>query len=180
LFLDGWREARYMRAFAREYFLMSTYSAKASEIKKKWVVIDAEGLVVGRLATIIATRLRGKHKPTYTPHLDCGDNVIVVNAEKILLTGNKLKDKVYHWHTGYIGGIKERTPEQFLNGRTPTRVVEKAVQRMLPRGPLGKHQLANLRVYAGPEHPHEAQQPEKLDVANMNPKNTNYRKAKAS
>jgi large subunit ribosomal protein L13 len=159
---------------------MSTYSAKASEIKKKWVVIDADGLVVGRLATIIATRLRGKHKPTYTPHLDCGDNVIVVNAEKILLTGNKLKDKVYHWHTGYIGGIKERTPEQFLNGRTPTRVVEKAVQRMLPRGPLGKHQLANLRVYAGPEHPHEAQQPEKLDVAKMNPKNTNYRKAKAS
>ena len=159
---------------------MSTYSAKASEIKKKWVLIDAEGLVVGRLATIIATRLRGKHKPTYTPNLDCGDNVIVVNAEKIVLTGNKLKDKVYHWHTGYIGGIKERTPSQFLTGRTPTRVVEKAVQRMLPRGPLGKHQFANLRVYAGPDHPHEAQQPEKLDVGSMNPKNTNYKKAKAS
>jgi large subunit ribosomal protein L13 len=114
---------------------MQTYSAKASEIEKKWVLIDAEGLVVGRLATVIATRLRGKHKPTYTPHLDCGDNVIVINAEKIILTGNKAKDKVYHWHTGYIGGIKERTPEKFLSGRTPTRVVEKAVERMLPRGP---------------------------------------------
>jgi large subunit ribosomal protein L13 len=158
---------------------MSTYSAKASDIKKKWVLIDAEGLVVGRLATIIAMRLRGKHKPTYTPHMDCGDNVIVINAEKVLLTGNKAKDKVYHWHTGYIGGIKERTPAQFLSGRTPERVVENAVQRMLPRGPLGKHQFANLRVFAGPNHPHEAQQPEKLDIAKMNPKNTNYRQAKA-
>ena len=157
---------------------MTTYSAKASEIEKKWFVIDAEGLVVGRLATIVAMRLRGKHKPTYTPHLDCGDNVIIVNAEKILLTGNKLKDKVYYWHTGYIGGIKERTPEKFLSGRTPTRVVEKAIQRMLPRGPLGRRQMSNLRVYAGPAHPHEAQQPEKLDVAAMSPKNTNY-KAKA-
>ena len=159
---------------------MQTYSAKASEIQKKWVVIDAEGLVVGRLAAIIATRLRGKHKPTYTPHLDCGDNVIVVNAEKILFTGKKMTDKKYYWHTGYIGGIKDRTPEKFLTGKTPERVVELAVKRMLPRGPLGKHQFANLRVYAGPAHPHEAQQPEALDVAAMNPKNTNYRKAKAS
>jgi large subunit ribosomal protein L13 len=158
---------------------MQTYSAKASEIKKKWVVIDAAGLVVGRLATIVAVRLRGKHKPMYTPHLDCGDNVIVVNAEKVLLTGNKLKDKIYYWHTGYIGGIKERTPEKFLTGKTPTRVVEKAIQRMLPRGPLGRQQMSNLRVYAGPAHPHEAQQPETLDVAGMSPKNTNYRKAKA-
>jgi large subunit ribosomal protein L13 len=158
---------------------MPTYSAKASEIQKKWVLIDAEGLVLGRLATLVAMRLRGKHKPTYTPHMDCGDNVIVINAEKVLLTGNKLRDKVYHWHTGYIGGIKERTPAQFLSGRTPERVVEKAVQRMLPRGPLPKHQFANLRVYAGPDHPHEAQQPEKLDIAAMNPKNTNYRQAKA-
>ena len=157
---------------------MQTYSAKASEIEKKWWLIDAEGLVVGRLATIVAMRLRGKHKPTYTPHLDCGDNVIIVNAEKILLTGNKLKDKVYYWHTGYIGGIKERTPEKFLSGRTPTRVVEKAIQRMLPRGPLGRRQMSNLRVYAGPSHPHEAQQPETLDVGAMSPKNTNY-KAKA-
>jgi len=158
---------------------MSTYSAKASEIKKKWVLIDAEGLVVGRLASVIATRLRGKHKPTYTPHLDCGDNVIVINAEKVVLTGNKIKDKVYHWHTGYIGGIKERTPEKFLKGKTPQRVVEKAVQRMLPRGPLGRNQFGNLRVYAGPDHPHAAQQPEVLDVAAMNPKNTNYRKVEA-
>ncbi len=159
---------------------MQTYSAKASEIQKKWVVIDAEGLVVGRLAAIIATRLRGKHKPTYTPHMDCGDNVIVVNAEKIVFTGNKMTDKKYYWHTGYIGGIKDRTPEKFLTGKTPERVVELAVKRMLPRGPLGKHQFANLRVYAGPEHPHAAQQPEALDVAAMNPKNTNYRKVKAS
>jgi len=158
---------------------MQTYSAKASEIQKKWVLIDAEGLVVGRLATIVATRLRGKHKASYTPHMDCGDNVIVVNADKVLLTGSKLTDKVYHWHTGYIGGIKERTPGEFLTGKTPERVVEKAVQRMLPRGPLGKKQFANLRVYAGPEHPHAAQQPETLDIAAMNPKNNNYRKAKA-
>ncbi len=158
---------------------MQTYSAKASEIDKKWILIDAEGLVVGRLAAIIATRLRGKHKPTYTPHMDCGDNVVVVNAEKIILTGNKMKNKKYYWHTGFPGGIKERTPEKYLSGKTPTRVVEKAVQRMLPRGPLGRQQFSNLRVYVGPEHPHEAQKPETLDVAGLNPKNTNYRKAKA-
>jgi large subunit ribosomal protein L13 len=158
---------------------MQTYSAKASEIQKKWVVIDGEGLVVGRLAAIVATRLRGKHKPSYTPHLDCGDNVIIINARKVLLTGDKLKGQVYHWHTGYIGGIKERTPGEFLAGKTPERVVENAVKRMLPRGPLAKHQFANLRVYAGPDHPHAAQQPEVLDVGAMNPKNTNYRKAKA-
>src|SRR4029077_2397000 len=155
---------------------MQTYSPKASEIQKKWVVIDAEGLVVGRLATIVATRLRGKHKPGYTPHMDCGDNVIVVNAEKVLLTGAKLTDKKYYWHTGYIGGIKERTPGEFLNSKTPERVVENAVKRMLPHGPLGKHQFAHLRVYAGPDHPHEAQQPEVLDIAAMNPKNSNFRK----
>ncbi len=159
---------------------MSTYSAKPTDITKKWVLIDAEGLVVGRLAALVATRLRGKHKPMYTPHTDCGDNVIIINAEKILLTGNKLTDKRYYWHTGYIGGIKERSPEKFLSGRTPERVVELAIKRMLPRGPLGKHQFANLRVYAGPAHPHEAQQPEKIDIAAMNPKNTNYRQAKAS
>lgn len=159
---------------------MKTYSAKASEIEKKWVVIDAEGLVVGRLATLVAMRLRGKHKPTYTPHMDCGDNVIVVNAAKVLLTGNKLKDKVYHWHTGYIGGIKDRTAGEIMRGKYPERVVEKAVERMLPRGPLGKKQLSNLRVYPGAEHPHEAQQPQKVDIAGMNPKNTNYRKTKAA
>lgn len=158
---------------------MQTYSAKASEITKKWVLIDAEGLVVGRLAAIVATRLRGKHKAMFTPHMDCGDNVIIVNADKIVLTGNKMKDKIYYWHTGYIGGIKERTPEKYLSGRTPTRVVEKAVERMLPRGPLGRRQLSNLRVYVGTEHPHAAQQPEVLDVAALSPKNTNYRKVKA-
>jgi large subunit ribosomal protein L13 len=155
---------------------MQTYSAKASEIKKKWVLVDAEGLVVGRLAAVIVTHLRGKHKPMYTPHMDCGDNVIVINAEKVLLTGNKAKNQVYHWHTGYIGGIKERTPGEWLAGRTPERVLENAVKRMLPHGPLGKHQMANLRCYVGPKHPHEAQQPEVLHVAKMNPKNTNYRK----
>ena len=158
---------------------MQTYSAKASEIEKKWLLIDAEGLVVGRLAAIIATRLRGKHKPTFTPHMDCGDNIVVINAEKILLTGNKVKDKKYYWHTGYPGGIKDRTAGEYLSGKAPIRVVEKAVQRMLPRGPLGRQQLSNLRVYAGSEHPHEAQQPEILDVAALSPKNTNYRKAKA-
>jgi large subunit ribosomal protein L13 len=178
ILLDPLRANRYTRA-RQGAFPMKTYSAKASEIDKKWVLIDADGLVVGRLAAIVATRLRGKHKPSFTPHMDCGDNVIIVNAEKVLLTGNKVKDKLYHWHTGYIGGIKERTPEQYLRGRTPTRVVEKAVERMLPKGPLGKHQLSNLRVYAGPEHPHEAQQPKALNVAAMNPKNTNFKKAKA-
>jgi large subunit ribosomal protein L13 len=156
---------------------MKTYSAKPTDINKKWVLIDAAGLVVGRLAAIIATRLRGKHKPSYTPHMDCGDNVIVINAEKILLTGNKARDGVFYWHTGYIGGIKERSPREFLQGKTPERVVENAVKRMLPRGPLGRRQFANLRVYAGPAHPHEAQQPETLDVAALSPKNTNFKKA---
>jgi len=155
---------------------MKTYSAKPSEIEKKWVVIDASGLVVGRLASLIALRLRGKHKPSFTPHMDCGDNVIVVNAAKVLLTGDKLKKKVYYWHTGYIGGIKERTAGAIMEGRFPERVVEKAVQRMLPRGPLGKKQFGNLRVYPGDSHPHEAQQPEPVDIGALNPKNTNYRR----
>jgi large subunit ribosomal protein L13 len=152
--------------------MMSTYSAKPAEVEKKWVLIDADGLVVGRLATLVAMRLRGKHKPTYTPHVDDGDNVIIVNAEKVVLTGRKLDRKVYYHHTGYIGGIKERTAGFILGGRFPQRVVEKAVERMLPRGPLGRRQLGNLRVYAGPNHPHTAQQPEPLDVAAMNRKNT--------
>jgi large subunit ribosomal protein L13 len=159
---------------------MKTYSAKPSEIEKKWVLIDADGLVVGRLAALIAIRLRGKHKPSYTPHMDCGDNVIVINAAKALLTGNKLKNKVYYWHTGYIGGIKERTAGAVMSGKHPERVVEKAVERMLPRGPLGKKQLSNLRVYPGAEHPHDAQQPQALDIGALSPKNSNYRKAKAA
>ena len=150
---------------------MKTYSAKPAEIEKKWVTIDATGLVVGRLASIIALRLRGKHKPTFTPHLDCGDNVIVINAEKVVLTGRKRQQKVYRHHTGYIGGIKERTAKSIIEGRFPERIVEKAVQRMLPHGPLGRRQLANLRVYSGPDHPHAAQNPEPLDVGSMNRKN---------
>jgi large subunit ribosomal protein L13 len=150
---------------------MKTYLAKPAEIEKKWVIIDATGLVVGRLASIVALRLRGKHKPIYTPHVDCGDSVIVVNAEKIVLTGRKRENKIYRHHTGYIGGIKERTARSILEGRFPQRIVEKAVERMLPRGPLGRQQLGNLRVYAGPNHPHAAQQPEVLDVAAMNRKN---------
>jgi large subunit ribosomal protein L13 len=159
---------------------MKTYSAKPTEIQKKWVLIDAEGLVVGRLASVVAMRLRGKHKPTFTPHMDCGDNVIIINAAKAVLTGNKLRDKVYNWHTGYIGGIKYRTAATIMAGKHPERVVEKAVERMLPRGPLGKRQLSNLRVYPGAEHPHEAQTPETLDVGSMNSKNTLIRKVKAA
>ena len=150
---------------------MKTYSAKPAEVDKKWVMIDAQGLIVGRLASIIAMRLRGKHKPSYTPHVDCGDNVIVVNAEKVVLTGRKVQQKVYYHHTGYVGGIKERSAKFILEGRFPERVVEKAVERMLPRGPLGRIQLGNLRVYAGADHPHEAQSPEKIDIAAMNRKN---------
>ena len=151
---------------------MKTYSAKPAEVDKKWVVIDANGLVVGRLASLVALRLRGKHKPTYTPHVDCGDNVIIVNAAKVVLTGRKVERKVYHYHTGFIGGIKERTAKWILEGRFPERIVEKAVERMLPRGPLGRKQLGNLRVYPGAEHPHAAQNPEPVDIAAMNRKNT--------
>ncbi|PIO99076.1 50S ribosomal subunit protein L13 [uncultured Pleomorphomonas sp.] len=151
---------------------MTTYTAKPADIEKKWVLIDAEGLVVGRLATVIAMRLRGKHKATYTPHMDDGDNVIVINAGKVVLTGRKYTDKTYYWHTGYIGGIKERKARQILEGRFPERVLEKAVERMIPEGPLGRRQLSNLRVYAGAEHPHAAQQPEVLDVKSMNKMNT--------
>jgi len=151
---------------------MKTYSAKPGEVEKKWIVIDAAGLVVGRLATIIATRLKGKHKPTYTPHVDMGDNVIVVNASKVVFSGKKHEDKQYYWHTGYPGGIKSRTPRQILEGKFPGRVVEKAVERMLARGPQHRKLMANLRVYAGAEHPHQAQNPAKLDVAVMNRKNS--------
>jgi large subunit ribosomal protein L13 len=150
---------------------MKTFSAKPAEVEKKWVVIDASGVVVGRLATMVAMRLRGKHKPSYTPHVDDGDNVIIVNAAKAVLTGRKREQKVYYHHTGYPGGIKERTAKAIFDGRFPERVVEKAIERMLPRGPLGRVQLGNLRVYPGPDHPHEAQQPEKVDIASMNRKN---------
>ena len=150
---------------------MKTLSLKTADVQKKWVLIDADGLVLGRLASIIAMRLRGKHKPTFTPHIDCGDNIVVINAGNVVLTGNKRADKVYHWHTGYPGGIKDRTAEKILDGKHPERVLQKAVERMIPRGPLGRQQLRNLRIYGGPEHPHEAQNPTKLDVAALNSKN---------
>ncbi|MEX0344043.1 MAG: 50S ribosomal protein L13 [Rhizobiaceae bacterium] len=150
---------------------MKTFSQKPAEVTKKWVLIDATDLVVGRLATLVAMRLRGKHKPTFTPHVDDGDNVIIINASKAVFTGKKFTDKKYYWHTGHPGGIKERTARQIFEGRYPERVVEKAVERMLPRGPLGRRQMSNLRVYSGAEHPHEAQKPETLDVGALNPKN---------
>ncbi|QIG79608.1 50S ribosomal protein L13 [Stakelama tenebrarum] len=151
--------------------MKTTKSAKPAEVEKKWHLIDAEGLVVGRAAVIIANLLRGKHKTSFTPHVDCGDNVIVINADKVRFTGKKLTDKVYYKHTGYAGGIKETTPAKVLEGRFPERVLEKAVERMIPRGPLGRQQMRNLRIYAGSEHPHEGQNPEVLDVAAMSRKN---------
>ena len=150
---------------------MSTFSAKPADVEKKWVVIDATGLVVGRLASLIALRLRGKHKPSFTPHVDDGDNVIVINAAKVVFTGRKRDQKNYYHHTGFIGGIKERSAKSIFEGRFPERILEKAVERMLPRGPLGRKQLGNLRVYPTAEHPHEAQKPEALDVGAMNRKN---------
>jgi len=144
---------------------------KPAEVDKKWVLIDAEGVVLGRLAAEIAKILRGKHRASFTPHVDCGDNVIVINAEKVKLTGNKLQDKKFYWHTNHPGGIKERAIGQILGGKYPERVVTKAVERMVPRGPLGRRQMKNLRVYAGALHPHEAQQPSTLDIAKRNAKN---------
>src|SRR5580704_409400 len=161
--------AGYLRQDTRD---MSTFSAKPAEIEKKWVMIDASGLVVGRLATIVARRLRGKHLPIFTPHVDCGDNVIIINAAKAVFTGKKREKKNYYRHTGYIGGIKERTAKSIFEGKFPQRIVEKAVERMLPHGPLGRRQLGNLRVYAGPDHPHAAQNPEPLDIGAMSRKNT--------
>ena len=150
---------------------MSTFSATPADIEKKWIVIDATGLVVGRLATIVAMRLRGKHKPTFTPHMDDGDNVIIINAAKVVFTGRKREQKIYYHHTGFIGGIKERSAKSIFEGRFPERIVEKAIERMVPRGPLGRQQMSNLRVYPGAEHPHEAQKPEAFDIGAMNRKN---------
>lgn len=151
---------------------MKTFSATPADIDKKWVLIDAEGVVLGRLASIVATILRGKNKPGFTPHMDMGDNVIVINADKVAMTGNKRDDKRYYWHTGHPGGIKSRTARQILEGAHPERVVIKAVERMISRNRLGRQQMGNLRVYAGPEHPHEAQQPAVIDVKPMNRKNS--------
>ena len=151
---------------------MGTYTATPADIEKRWVVIDAEGVVLGRLASIVAMRLRGKHKPTFTPHMDMGDNVIVINADKVQLTGNKRFEKTYYRHTGYPGGIKSTTAEKVLEGKHPERVVEMAIKRMLPSNRLSRKIMGNLRVYAGAEHPHEAQSPEIVDVKSMNKKNT--------
>jgi large subunit ribosomal protein L13 len=152
--------------------MMKTYSARPSDIEKKWFVVDADGLVLGRLAAILATRLRGKHKPGYTPHMDCGDNIVVVNAERIELTGNKRRDDIFYWHTGYPGGIKGRSKGAILDGKHPERVVEKAVERMLPKeSPLARKQMTHLRIYKGGEHPHEAQNPETIAFADLNAKN---------
>ena len=151
---------------------MKTFTATPADIEKKWILIDAEGVVLGRLASIVAMRLRGKHKATFTPHMDMGDNVIVINADKVQMTGNKRADKKYYWHTGFPGGIKHRTAGQILEGAHPERVIEKAVQRMLPGGRLSRKQMGNLRIYAGVEHPHDAQEPEIVDVKSMNSKNT--------
>ncbi len=151
---------------------MRTFTATPADIEKKWILIDAEGVVLGRLASIVAMRLRGKHKPTFTPHMDMGDNVVIVNADKVQITGDKRNQSVFYWHTGYPGGIKGRTQGQILEGKHPERVVENAIRRMLPRNRLSRKQLSHLRVFAGPEHNLQAQQPEVLDVKSMNPKNT--------
>ena len=150
---------------------MKTYSATPSDVDRKWYIIDAEDVVLGRMASIIAMMLRGKHKPMFTPNIDCGDYIVVINADKVLLTGNKRANKTYYWHTGYSGGIKSRTADKILDGAHPERVLSKAVERMLPKTILGRQQISKLKIYAGTEHPHEAQNPEVLDVASMNPKN---------
>jgi large subunit ribosomal protein L13 len=152
--------------------MKTTVSLNAKTATRNWVLIDADGLVLGRLAAIVANRLRGKHKPQFTPHVDCGDHVVIVNAEKVRITGNKLEDRYFHWHTGFPGGVKGRNYRERLAGKNPGSVIEKAVERMITRGPLGRRQMKNLHVYAGPEHPHAGAQPAKLDVAAMSPKNT--------
>ena len=150
---------------------MKTYSAKPSEVQRKWYLIDANGVVLGRLATIIANRIRGKHKTTFTPHIDCGDNIVVINASKVRLTGKKAGGETFYWYTGHPGGIKGRTMGEIRGGKHPERLIVKAVERMITRSPLGRHQMTKLHVYGGQAHPHEAQRPEVLDVAKMNPKN---------
>ena len=151
--------------------LKTTLSLKPADVDKHWTLIDADGLVLGRLASIIAMRLRGKHKPQFTPHVDCGDNIVVVNAEKVKLTGNKATQDIFYKHTGFPGGIKGRSKGQILAGAHPERVIEKAVERMITRGPLQRAQMRHLHVYAGATHPHDGQQPKPLDVAALNPKN---------
>jgi large subunit ribosomal protein L13 len=151
--------------------MKTTASLKPADVQKDWVLIDAEGLVLGRLAVIVATRLRGKHKPQFTPHVDCGDNIVIVNADKVVLTGKKAEQSIFYYHTGYAGGIKGRSIGQRLASAHPERVLEKAVERMITRGPLQRQQMKNLHIYAGSEHPHSAQQPKPFDVGALNRKN---------
>ena len=151
--------------------LKTTQSLRPADVSKAWVLIDAEGLVLGRLASVIAQRLRGKHKPQFTPHVDCGDHIVVVNAEKVKLTGNKLDQSIFYKHTGFPGGIKGRSMRDRLNSAHPERVIEKAVERMITRGPLQRAQMKHLHIYKGAEHPHDGQKPQPLDVAAMNAKN---------
>jgi len=151
--------------------MKTTLSLKPAEVRKDWVLIDAEGIVLGRLAAIVANRLRGKHKPQFTPHVDCGDNVVIVNAAKVKITGNKTEQSVFYYHTGYPGGIKGRTIRERLEGKHPEQVLEKAVERMITRGPLQRRQMKHLHIYPGPEHPHDGQQPRPLDIAALNKKN---------
>ncbi len=152
--------------------MKTTLSLKPAEVKKDWVLIDAEGAVLGRLAALVAMRLRGKHKPQFTPHVDCGDHVVIVNAEKVRITGKKIDQSIFYYHTGYPGGIKGQSARQRLAGKRPEQVIEKAIERMITRGPLQRQQMRNLHVYAGAEHPHAAQSPRRLDLAALNPKNT--------
>lgn len=152
--------------------MKTTQSVRTEDVQRSWVLIDAENLILGRLASLVANRLRGKNKPFFTPHVDCGDFVVIINADKIALTGAKLTDKKFYWHTGYAGGIKERTMQQILTSKHPERVVIKAIERMIPRGPLGRDVMRKLRVYAGASHPHEAQNPIKWDIAALNTKNS--------
>jgi len=154
---------------------MKTYSATPSDVDRKWLLIDAEGVVLGRLASLVAMRLRGKHKPMYTPNIDCGDNVVIINAAKVRLTGAKRANKTYFRHTGFPGGIRSETAGQILDGAKPERVFEKAVERMIPRSPMGRQQMRKLKIYPGPDHPHDAQKPETLDVGSLNPKNVRGR-----
>lgn len=161
-----------LRAVVFAHWVMKTYSLKAGDIEKKWWLVDAKDLVLGRLASQVAIRLRGKHKPTFTPHMDCGDCIVVINADKVKMTGRKYQDKKFYWHTGYPGGIKERTMRQLMEGAHPERVVRKAVERMISRNPLGRQQMGNLKVFRGGQHAHEAQQPEVWNVGAMNVKNT--------
>ena len=152
---------------ATSKIIKQTSSLRKEDIDKKWILIDADGIVLGRLASKVSMILRGKHKPSFTPHADCGDHVIIINAEKVKFTGKKLDDKIYYWHTGHPGGIKSRTARQIIEGKFPDRVIRMAVKRMIPKGPLGSVQLSNMKVYAGTNHPHEAQAPELLNISEM-------------